>query len=433
VVKVSRILHAGYVIECEGTRIAFDPIFENPFSVNCHAFPSVQFDRDAIRSVHFDAVFISHFHDDHCSLVSLDLLNRETPVYLYCIHEELFALIRRMGFSKVRPVDLGAAIAIGSIEVVPRRALDSDVDSIFHIKAGGVNLLNVVDSWIDPQTLQNLALLAPWDLVLWPFQTMREIEVLAPARNVPASREIPPEWIEQLRLLNPRFVVPSACQFRFEDWSWYNRAYFPISYKGFQKQIESAVPGVRCIRMNPSVSMTLDESSICPAESLGWIRPVGPQDVDYEFDDEAIPQSTRDIAKRFPALEESAMKRVEEFCTQEISRRFTALEETGDPYFSSVRSWRLEVFDHTGRPTSYDYAIHGVNLESKENGAVDWTTEISAYKLFRALESGESLTSLYLRVNDPEFEEVTDDPLIRCLYTGSAVGFQKNQLRILEH
>ena len=48
---ISRILHAGYVFECEGRLIAFDPIFENPFSRNCHAFPEVRFDHARIRQV----------------------------------------------------------------------------------------------------------------------------------------------------------------------------------------------------------------------------------------------------------------------------------------------------------------------------------------------------------------------------------------------
>jgi putative membrane protein len=71
--KISRILHAGYVFECAGRRIVFDPIFENPFSRNCHAFPAVRFDLEQIRALPVDAVFISHFHDDHCSFESLDL------------------------------------------------------------------------------------------------------------------------------------------------------------------------------------------------------------------------------------------------------------------------------------------------------------------------------------------------------------------------
>ena len=86
-VQVSRILHAGYVFWCEDVEIFVDPIFENPFSRNCYAFPDVRFDLAAIRLLRPAAVFISHYHDDHCSLDSLDLLPRDTPVYLYCLHE----------------------------------------------------------------------------------------------------------------------------------------------------------------------------------------------------------------------------------------------------------------------------------------------------------------------------------------------------------
>ena len=96
--KISRILHAGYVFECNDTLIAFDPIFENPFSRNCYAFPDVRFDHDQIRNLKFAAVFISHFHDDHCSLESLDFLDRMTPIYIYCLFDELFSMVRELGF-----------------------------------------------------------------------------------------------------------------------------------------------------------------------------------------------------------------------------------------------------------------------------------------------------------------------------------------------
>ena len=78
--KISRILHAGYLFECSDVSIAFDPIFENPFSKNCYAYPNVQFNHEKIRNLRLDAVFISHYHDDHCSLESLVLLSKETPI-----------------------------------------------------------------------------------------------------------------------------------------------------------------------------------------------------------------------------------------------------------------------------------------------------------------------------------------------------------------
>ena len=210
---VSRILHAGYVFECDGTRIAFDTIFENPFSRNCHAFPDLRFDHALIRRQRFDAVFISHFHDDHCSLESIDLLDRATPLYIYCLFDELFDMVRRLGFSQVHALRLNDPVKVGSFEVVPREAMDIDVDSMFQVKAAGLNVLNVVDSWIDDATLAQLVAEGPWDMVLWPFQTMRELEVLAPSRALAAPPELPEEWLVQLKALAPRYVVPSSCQF----------------------------------------------------------------------------------------------------------------------------------------------------------------------------------------------------------------------------
>ncbi len=100
-IRVSRIFHAGYVLQCGGTRIVFDPLFENPFSFNCHAFPDVAFDLAAVSDLRFDAVFISHYHDDHCSFESLKHLRRETPIYIFCLFPEMSAWIRELGFAAV--------------------------------------------------------------------------------------------------------------------------------------------------------------------------------------------------------------------------------------------------------------------------------------------------------------------------------------------
>ena len=300
--KISRILHAGYVFECGDTLIAFDPIFENPFSRNCHAFPDVRFDHAQIRNLAFDAVFISHFHDDHCSLESLDFLDRRTPIHIYCLFDELFAMVRELGFLDVQPLRIDVPVAVGPFEVIPREALDSDVDSMFQIKAAGLNVLNVVDSWMDPDTLDQLAKDAPWDMVLWPFQTMREIDVLSPSRATPAPPQLPGDWIDQLKILNPRYVVPSSCQFLQEAWSWYNRAFFPITYRQFQHDVEAALPDTRVVRLNPSVSVTLDATSLQASTPLPWVVPVGEQDVDYQYDATLPAPHTADIARRFPAL-----------------------------------------------------------------------------------------------------------------------------------
>jgi len=441
--KISRILHAGYIFECDQTQIAFDPIFENPFSHNCHAFPNVQFDHKQIRNLKLAAVFISHFHDDHCSLESLDFLDRKTPIYLYCVYEELFSLIKEMGFTQVHSLQIDRPIYIGAFEIIPRKALDADVDSIFHIKAAGLNILNVVDSWIDPSTLERLAESAPWDMVLWPFQTMREIEVLAPSRATKAPSELPPEWIAQLKILNPKYVVPSSCQFVQESWSWYNHALFPISYRQFQQEVESALPNSRVVRLNPSVSVALDKNSLKEISPLVWVQPVGNQNVDYEYKENLQPPTTAEISCRFAALSAQQMQRVFNYCSKGLLEKYKSMEPPQDAYFEKPRLWQLLVYDHVGKVTPFYYQLNNGTIEHnlKTEGPIAWSTEIPISKFYAALEYGESLTSMYLRINDmvfaPDIEkeiqsaDIVEDPLIRCLFNGIFGAYQIAQLKRL--
>lgn len=442
--KISRILHAGYVFVCGETQIAFDPIFENPFSGNCYAFPNVRFDHEQIKKLKFDAVFISHFHDDHCSLESLNFLDRNTPIYVYCLFEELFSWIEQLGFANVYPLVIDVPILVDFFEVIPRRALDADVDSMFQIKADGLNVLNVVDSLIDTSTLHELAQGGPWDMVLWPFQTMLETDVLTPSRASVASNELPSEWIEQLKMLNPRYVVPSSCQFIQESWSWYNHSLFPISYQQFKKEIESEVPNSRVVRLNPSVSVVLDKDSIDVSSSLSWVQPVGEQDVDYEYKKNITAPSTSDIARHFHPLTATQSQKVYEFCRYGLLEKFRSMECSMDPYFKKVRIWRLSVYDHCGEATHFFYRLKNQNIELifDIEDPISWSTEISISKFYGALVAGETLTSMYMRINDEVFEpdiekeiqeaDVIEDPLIRCLFNGVFGAYQMVQLKRLQ-
>lgn len=429
--KVSRILHAGYLFEYDGARIAFDPLFENPFSRNCFAFPSVEFDKEAIAALKLDAIFISHYHDDHFSLESLQLLDRNIPIYIFCIFDELLDLLKGLGFKAVHSVEILRPIAIGPFDILPLEALDADVDSIFHIKVAGLNILNVVDSWIGPKTMDQL-LNTKWDLALWPMQTMRELEVLAPASAEPvssATRKLPPEWVEQLEELKPGAIVPSACQFRFEEWSWYNHAFFPISYAQFEKQVAEILPQSLILKLNPGESLCFTNGHFLRTDRISWIKPVGIQDVDYEFKGEITPQSIAEISTKLPSPSQKQELMVQEFCEDGILKRFTKLSPNEDSYFSKPRLWRLCVFNGDGLRTDYQYKVHHNQMNRvpvTEEWA--WKTEIPTIKLYGALAEGESLTSIYARVHNPAPWDLFEDPLVRCLYQGILGGYQKAQL-----
>ncbi|KQQ46392.1 hypothetical protein ASF61_18550 [Duganella sp. Leaf126] len=371
--KISRILHAGYVFDAGGTQILFDPIFENPFSRNCHAFPDVRFDLAQIRQLAPDAIFISHFHDDHCSFDSLDLLPRATPVYLYCLFDELFVMLRALGFTNVTPLVIDEPVQVGAFEIIARRALDDQVDSMFQIRAEGLNVLNVVDAWMDPHTLDQLRAFAPWDMVLWPFQTMREVDVIAPSRaqrpgtaapaqpGAPFPVPLPDDWPEQLQALAPRYVVPSSCQFVQEPWSWYNHAMFPITYRQFAQEVAAWLPAAQVVRIDPSVAFELSAQALAPAAPLPWVLPVGEQDVDFAYDPvlTLAPPATAAIAQRFLALTADQAALVLDFCQRGLPDKYHDMELPDDSYFAQPRWWQLTVYDHLGTGRRFCYRVHG--------------------------------------------------------------------------
>lgn len=429
--KISRILHAGYALESGGTQILFDPVFENPFSRNCHAFPDVRFDLHQVRALRPDAVFISHFHDDHCSLESLDLLDRATPIYLYCLFDQLFAMIRELGFGNVQSLALDVPVRVGGFEVIARRALEADVDSMFHIRAEGLNVLNVVDSWMDPETLEQLKPYAPWDMVLWPFQTMREVDVIAPSRAERGPVALPEEWPEQLQALAPRYVVPSSCQFRQEPWSWYNHALFPITYRQFAQAVGEWLPAAQVVRLNPSVSVELSAAGLTPSSPLPWVLPVGEQNVDYDYQPDSVPPPTADIARHFAPLTAEQTAQVLDFCRNGLLARYEDMELPEDSYFATPCVWQLSVYDHAGAVQQFRYQIHGDSIAlSDGDEAPTWSTEIPMAKLYAGLALGESLTSMYMRIaGAPADADIVDDPLIRTLFDDAFAAYQAAQLK----
>jgi L-ascorbate metabolism protein UlaG (beta-lactamase superfamily) len=438
-VTVSRILHAGYEIKTSRAHILFDPIFENPFSRNCHAYPNVEFDTNQIKKLKPDAIFISHHHDDHCSFESLNLLNRDIPIYMFCVHEEMFSLLRELGFKNVYSLTLDESVVLADLEVIARRALDHDVDCLFQVRSNGLNILNVVDSWIDEDTLELLKKQGPWDLICWPFQTMREVEVLSPKRFKTEPQSLPEEWLAQLKELNPRIIIPSSCQFQMEPWSWYNEAFFPITYQQFNKEVLAVIPKAQIQRLNPGESLALSQNGLTKSERLQWVKPIGEQNGDYTYNLKVIPQSTSEIAKHFTALSKSEVDLVSKFCTDDILKKFNDLGPSADAYFIKSRIWQLSLFDHNGYEKKYFYELKEENIKllNEVPTKVDWFTEVPTQKLYAALKLGESLTSMYVRTAcENEDVEILEDPLVRCLFSGLCddgfASYQKAQLKSIK-
>jgi hypothetical protein len=235
--------------------------------------------------------------------------------------------------------------------------------------------------------------------------------------------------------------VPSSCQFVQEPWSWYNRAFFPITYAQFTREVSAALPAASIVRLDPGTAVRLEGAVLQPAPPLAWLVPVGPQDVDYVYEGNAAPPSTASIAQHFAALSDAQMARVVDYCRAGVPAKYGEVEAASS-YFDGPRYWRLSVYDHQGQASVFDYLLDGdVATLVTEAGPLGWTTEMPAARLYGALEQGESLTTMYMRINDARFDadaeralldvDVVDDPLIRCLFSDTFGAYQAAQLRRL--
>src|SRR5205085_8824442 len=121
---------------------------------------------------------------------------------------------------------------------------------------------------------------------------------------------------------------------------WYNRAFFPISYAQFTREVTGALPNARVVRLNPSVSVRLDARSLQPAPPLSWVIPVGEQDVDYAYEGNAAAPHTADIARHFAPLAEQQHARVMDYCRVGLLEKYGAVEASSE-YFDQTRIWQL--------------------------------------------------------------------------------------------
>ncbi|HEY8272296.1 MAG TPA: MBL fold metallo-hydrolase, partial [Pseudobdellovibrionaceae bacterium] len=168
------------------------------------------------------------------------------------------------------------------------------------------------------------------------------------------------------------------------------------------------------------------------------------QNVDYEYQENLKPPSTAEISCRFAPLTAEQTQRVYDYCSTGLLERYNSMDPPGEPYFNKPRIWRLSVYDHAGQVRHFCYGINSGLIEPAEEEVenISWTTEVPIAKLFAALEAGESLTSMYLRINDmvfpPNIEEgiqsadIVEDPLIRCLFNGVFGAYQIAQLKRLK-
>lgn len=438
-----RLFHAGYQIQSKNACLLIDPILFNHFSVNLESYPPVIYDYEKLKSIKIDALFISHIHDDHLSLNSLNQLNREIPIYLYSpTHSRLFELIKSLGFLSVHALEVFSTYTIKDLSIQVWPALDNEVDCVLSFHSGETHILNVVDSWLPLGILPQLQKIK-WNLVLWPFQYMRELEVLSPDRFTANISSVLEEHLEQISRLAKQVLVMSSCQFRMIDDSWLNHQYFSISYQSFQQQLNAKYKELRVIQLLPGQGLKFDSSLNCQEVSpLNYVSSIDlSQSNDYHLVTPFTAPRLSHLSSNLGQLKIEAYDFLLAFTKYSLVNLLASIAAEPDKLFSWADfKWRLIIYDHRGYPEVFHFIRQNnyFKLVSTPFEVVDWETEIAATRFYQALTQGFPLTSLYMQIaRNPlsvraenylqETCQLLEDPLIQILYTYQPLRYFDHQ------
>ena len=439
--KLHRIFHAGYVISDSSTLIIIDPILESLFSYNCIPYPSIKFDFEKVQSLNPDAIFISHVHDDHFSLESLNQFKKNTPIYIYANDSNVVEILKKLGFQFVYLIEHGRIYIFNLFQINTYKALDADVDCLIHIQYQNINILNVVDSWIDWNTLEELKK-HKWNLILWPFQQMQEFKIHLSDDQIekwdkPENIIIPEHQI-QIEALKTKALIPSSCQFILDSKSKINSninsIYFPISYSDFINEVFRIDSSINCFNLLPGGGIEITENSINHIHPLSWIQL---QENQYEY--------------KFPIIQNENNKTIWNnqnlYEVQELNSKFKLQIEQFKLFLKNFKSfieiqsnYQLKIIIHN-QVFDFDFIVDHqqlkeVLIKSEPKNEFDTSVCIDFEKWILAFDQGIQLNALDLQFTFSKkikklysYEElILNDPLISYLYNNKSLNYQYKQL-----
>jgi L-ascorbate metabolism protein UlaG (beta-lactamase superfamily) len=111
--------HQGWLVATPGTRVLLDPLLTEGFGHGAllgRVFPPRVLELDALGPI--DAVILSHEHDDHFDIPSLDRLDRAIPIYLSSRSSSAArAILAELGFARVLALEPDAELSIDELRV----------------------------------------------------------------------------------------------------------------------------------------------------------------------------------------------------------------------------------------------------------------------------------------------------------------------------
>ena len=256
-IKTTLVGHACLLIQSKETTILTDPVWFDYLWEEINTLcPSITLNKDKVPPL--DVLNISHRHQDHFDVRTLAYLVKNekilTPDTLVLAPQDnlLLDILNELEFKNIKVVTDFEPIKVKDVTITPtpsRNQLSSAEDPFpehgLLVNDGEVTIWNQVDSLVNPEIIQQVGeLYGQIDFFHSRFVPLIEGNL---SYNKPLTLPISEycTFLNIVKALNPRFVVPGSAAFRYRDELLFmNQVSFPITQDQFLRDLEAFCPEV---------------------------------------------------------------------------------------------------------------------------------------------------------------------------------------------
>ena len=256
-IKTTLVGHACLLIQSKETTILTDPVWFDYLWEEINTLcPSITLNKDKVPPL--DVLNISHRHQDHFDVRTLAYLVKNekilTPDTLVLAPQDnlLLDILNELEFKNIKVVTDFEPIKIKDVTITPtpsRNQLSTAEDPFpehgLLVNDGEVTIWNQVDSLVNPEIIQQVGeLYGQIDFFHSRFVPLIEGNL---SYNKPLTLPISEycTFLNIVKALNPRFVVPGSAAFRYRDELLFmNQVSFPITQDQFLRDLEAFCPEV---------------------------------------------------------------------------------------------------------------------------------------------------------------------------------------------
>ncbi|MGV7220737.1 MAG: MBL fold metallo-hydrolase [Nitrospinales bacterium] len=398
--KVTLVGHASLLIQSNETTILTDPVWFDflweEINVLC---PSIELQKDKVPPI--DVLILSHRHQDHFDVRTLAfIVGEKSPLkpdatILAPDDGILLDVLKELEFQNVQIMADFKAVQVGDITITPTASLNQSSTSKDYYPEHGllfsdndVLVWNQVDSIVSPDIIQYMRDNYPRpDLVHSRFLPLIEGNF---SYNKPCN--LPFEeycsFLNIMKTLAPKFVVPGSAAFRYRDeMNFLNQYSFPTTQEQFLRDLSAFWPEAKSSKfLNGDVAHVTSEGVRVEKQGSDFVRILEDDEhlVAFKPIMEVPRMQTRTSGSEEYKLE---MDAVRGFIENDLINRIEKSEMLEAWQYWQV-VYQLEIFGQTGSEVWHiDFGQKDLKIQKGEPGKTNLYEGIASSELHALIEN----------------------------------------------